>query len=368
MKLFTDLFFPAILSGVFTLILIPVLRKIAVRINLVDKPNHRKVHVTPVPLIGGIAIAMAVSLTLLISYTFFKAGSHILMMFGAASVMLFMGVLDDKLDIKAVYKLIIQLGCAYFISASGIRITSLYGLFGIYEIPVWTQYMLTNMIITGVVNAFNLMDGVDGLAGSLALTGFTVLAILAFIQDMPELTVLYTVFMGALAVFLRFNLSSNKIFMGDGGSLFLGFILVVSGLNMLQTLTHSSTNYSTPVVLIVIGIFLLPVLDSLRVYRGRIKNGDSPFKADRSHLHHLFLLLGFNHKKTALAIVTCSVLIILTGMILSLYLSITSVLFISILTFIVLSSVLTLNKNVLHWRDQIKELENRSSAGHHDQG
>lgn len=359
MKLFNDLFFPAILAGVFTLILVPMLRRVAVRIQLVDKPNHRKVHTTPVPLIGGIAIAMASALTLLVSYTFLHAGSRILMVLGAASVMLVTGVLDDKLDIKAIYKLIIQFGCAYFISASGIRIMSLYGLFGVYEIPVWAQYMLTNMVITGVVNAFNLMDGIDGLAGSLALTGFAVLAILSFVQHMPELTVLYAVFIGALASFLRFNLSKQKIFMGDGGSLFLGFILVVSGLNMLQPLSQGSVIQSSPVVFIVIGIFLLPVLDSLRVYRRRIKNGDSPFKADRSHLHHLFLLLGFDHKKTAFAIVACSVLIILVGLILSLYLPITMVLFISSVVFIVLSNVLTLNKNVVYWRDQIKELENQ---------
>jgi UDP-GlcNAc:undecaprenyl-phosphate/decaprenyl-phosphate GlcNAc-1-phosphate transferase len=359
MKLFLDSFFSAIMSGVFTLILVPMLRKTAIRIQLVDKPNQRKLHVAPVPLIGGIAIAMASTLTLLVSYTFLQASPRILMTLGAGFVMLAMGVLDDKLDIRAAYKLIIQLGCAYFIAATGIRITSLYGLFGVHEIAVGMQYLLTVIVIAGVVNAFNLMDGIDGLAGSLALTGFAVLAVLSFIRDIPELAVLHSVFIGALAGFLRFNLSNKKIFMGDGGSLFLGFILVVSGLNMLQPLSNGNTIHADPIVFMVIGIFLLPVLDSLRVYKGRIKNGESPFTADRSHIHHLFLLLGFGHRKTAFAIVVCSILIILTGFILSLYLPLTIVLFASSLAFIVLSNVLTLNKNVHYWRDKIRELENQ---------
>jgi UDP-GlcNAc:undecaprenyl-phosphate/decaprenyl-phosphate GlcNAc-1-phosphate transferase len=359
MKLFNDLFFPAILAGVFTLMLVPMLRKIALRIQLVDKPNHRKVHTSPVPLIGGIAIAVASGLTLLVSYTFLQASPRILMMLAAASVMLVMGVMDDKLDIPAVYKLVIQFGCAYFMAAAGIRITSLYGLFGIHEIPVWTQYLLTNLVITGVVNAFNLMDGIDGLAGSLALTGFSVLAILAYVQNMPELTVLYAVFIGSIAAFLRFNLSRTKIFMGDGGSLFLGFILVVSALNLLLPISETSGIVTTPIVFIIMGVFLVPVLDSLRVYRARIKNGDSPFKADRSHIHHLFLLLGFGHKKTAFAIVVCSVLLILSGFVLSVFLPLTVALFITIILFILLSNVLVLNKKVFYWRDQIRALETR---------
>lgn len=357
MNILTNIMLPALISGIFTLILVPMLRLIAIKINLVDQPGHRKIHAKPIPLVGGISIAIAAALTLLVSYPFMQAGRELLMMLGAGLVLLVTGVLDDRLDIRAIYKLVIQLGCAYFITASGTRIVSLYGLFGVHEIPVMVQYLLTIVVITGVVNAFNLMDGVDGLAGTMALTGFIALAVLAWLQHHVELTVLYSVLSGALVSFLRFNLGQAKIFMGDGGSLLLGFLLVVSGLNLLQH--HAPTNLvSTATILfIVIGIFLVPVLDSLRVYRGRIKNGDSPFTADKSHIHHLFLLLGFTHKKTVAAILVSSLVLLLTGVVLSHFLPITLTLSVLSVTFSLLTALLILNKNVHHWRGKLRDLE-----------
>ena len=357
MKLAIDLIICGFISLVFMQILIPYLRKLAIKTDLVDKPNHRKVHTTQVPLIGGIAIAISTALSLISSYRFMAGPMEPVIMLFASLVLLIMGVLDDKMDIRASYKFLIQLGCAYFIAASGIRITSMYGMFGITLLPLIAQYALTIIVITGVVNAFNLMDGIDGLAGSLATVGFIALAVLSYLLGKYQLTILYTSLVGALIGFLRFNLSKNKIFMGDGGSLFLGFILVVSALQMIKPVNDFKHINPETTLLVVIGIFLLPVLDSLRVYRGRIKNGDSPFKADKSHIHHLFLLLGLNHKRTSLAITITSVSIIALTIILSQYFRMTTVFLMLVASFILLTNILNINKNVQHWIEKIRKME-----------
>jgi len=359
MKIVIDLLICGITSFVFIHVMMPFLRKTARKIQLVDKPNFRKVHTIPVPLIGGIAIALATSFSLLTSYRFVNGSPEPFIMLGASIVLLITGVLDDKMDIRAIYKFIIQLGCAYFIAASGIRITTMYGIFGINTLPVLLQYFLTMIVIAGVVNAFNLMDGIDGLAGSLATIGFIVLAVLSYIMGDNQLTVMYTAFVGSLIGFLRFNLGKNKIFMGDGGSLFLGFILVVSGLKMLKPVYSLQHINPDSILMIIVGIFLLPVLDSLRVYRGRIKNGDSPFKADKNHIHHLFLLLGFNHKSTSLAISISTVCILVLTLVLSMFFRMTTVLLIVVLAFTVMMNILNTNKSLHIWMQKIRDMENR---------
>ena len=183
MKIIIEIFLIGITSFILSLVLIPILRRLALRINWVDQPNSRKLHTKPIPIIGGIAITLSTGMSVLVSSTVMTCSNEHLLMFSASLVLFIMGVLDDKMDIKPIFKLIIQLACAYFIADSGIRITSLYGIFGIQEIPISVQYPVTIIVITGLVNAFNLMDGADGVAGGLAIIGFSALAILSFYRS-----------------------------------------------------------------------------------------------------------------------------------------------------------------------------------------
>lgn len=345
-----------ITSFVLIMILIPILKKIAVKFNLVDKPNARKIHQLPVPLIGGLSIALAVFLTSLINVQLFFAIVKQQSLFPSAIVLLVLGVIDDKIDLNAKYKLIIQLCCALAISFSDIRIMSLYGMFGIYEIPVLVQYILTIIIITGIVNAMNLIDGIDGLLGEISAVGFVVLAGFTIYLQEYALTALYIAFIGAIIGFLRFNLSSKKIFMGDAGSLFLGNILIGSSIYLLNKVTHTETSKNL-LLLSIIGFFAVPVLDSLRVYLGRMKYGNSPFKADKTHIHHLLLLMNFSHKRIGVIVTSLSIVFLLYGMFALHYLSLSGTIMSLVILFSLIAFVLNLNKKVIAWRNKIKELE-----------
>jgi UDP-GlcNAc:undecaprenyl-phosphate GlcNAc-1-phosphate transferase len=357
MKFTIEMIITGAISLVMVLILVPGLKNLAFRIGLVDKPNHRKLHDDSVPLTGGIAIALGTALSLLVNNTFMEAFQENIYMLSAALLLLIVGALDDRADIRPIYRLVIQFGCAYMIAASGLRISSLYGVFGIGEIPASLQYGLTIFVIVGVVNAFNLMDGIDGLAGSLAIVGLIVFSVLSYAFGRYEYTIVFIALIGAILGFLRFNLSKNKIFMGDGGSLFLGFILVVSGIRLIElTNTYQNIDQSL-ILLIVISIFLVPVLDSIRVYAGRMSQGISPFSADKSHLHHLFLLTGLTHKFTTLAIVFSAILLVGITISLTYYFPMTIVLILAWLAFKMLTKLLNSNKNLKEWKNRIHQME-----------
>jgi len=346
------------LALVLTLIFIPIIKIIAVKVKLVDKPNYRKVHSTPVPLVGGISITFSVILLLLISGDRLPFLMEYLPIITSGLVLLIVGVIDDKNDVSAKYKLAIQLLLSLLIAFSGIRISSLYGLFGIYEIAVWAQYVLTIIVITGVVNAFNLMDGVDGLVGGLSLLGFTMFLLASLFFDDYFLGKISVIFIGAIIGFLRFNLSKKKIFMGDAGSLFLGFILVTLGIKFMEEQGSAQNEYAYGFLLLV-SFFSIPVLDSLRVYLGRIKQGNSPFRADKSHLHHLLLTAGLTHKKVAVAVVSCSMIFFFIGFGLISYQSTSLIIMVILIVFWAILRLLLMVNSLHQWRATLKGLEQR---------
>lgn len=345
-----------ILSLVLVLILVMPLRRFAIQLNLVDKPNFRKVHQNSVPLIGGILVIISSGMSLLISTEFSNIFSDYSVMLIGSFIFLVVGVIDDKMEIRSLLKLIIQIAVAYFAFESGIKIESLYGVFGIYEIPLTVQYILTLLIIVGVMNAFNLMDGIDGLSSGLAIIGLSIFSIIAFKLGLSYLVMLFLSLIGGLLGFLRFNLSiKHKIFMGDAGSLVLGFIMVISGIIMIQSAQNTPDLSVT--LATVIGVLALPVADSLRVYRKRIKTGYSPFRPDRTHFHHLVLLLGFKHKWASLFTIFISSCLIIISVLFGTFLNVTIAIITIILIFIIVSKILFLNYQINDWKSKMKQLE-----------
>ena len=337
-----------------THILIFVFRKIALKINLVDKPNHRKVHNDAVPLIGGVSIFVATSLVLLMAIDSSIAQYKTIVV--SSLILLIIGVIDDRFDLRAILKLGIQLMIAHFLFVQGIKIESFFGLFGIYELAPWFQYVLTISIITGVVNAFNLMDGIDGLAAGIAILGFIVLTILSIITDQQMMTLIFLTFIGSLLMFLKFNLSKDKkIFMGDAGSTFIGFVIVVSCLQLIQSAHNSQYLYT--IILAVVAILSVPVLDALRVFIGRMKSGKSPFHADRTHLHHLVIGLGLKHIKATISIIIFSFAIVIVGCSFFSYIGFTLSVGAMFLLFYLVTKALTFNTKLNHWKTFIKEIE-----------
>lgn len=357
MKTYIELLCYGVLSLIITLVLIPIIKEVAIKLNLVDKPNQRKVHTNPVPLVGGISIGISILIVCLLLINKTNFIEDYVLILTCSFILLVVGVIDDKIDVNAKHKLLIQLIVSFFIAMSGIRILSLHGILGIHEIDLWAQYLLTVIVITGVVNAFNLMDGVDGLVGGLSLLGFIMFLIASLFFEDNLLGIVSVVFIGAIIAFLKFNLSAKKIFMGDSGSLFLGFILVTLGIRMTERqMTDDQNNFALP-FLFVVSFFSIPVFDSIRVYLGRMKKGNSPFLADKSHLHHLLLKAGLDHKKITLTVVVLCMGLFFIGFGLASFFSVT-IIVLAVLFFlwITIRFLLMISK-LKEWSAIIKEME-----------
>jgi UDP-GlcNAc:undecaprenyl-phosphate GlcNAc-1-phosphate transferase len=353
----TEFLFIAGMAFVLGLFFVPVFIRIAIKIGWMDKPNARKIHQTPIALIGGVSIVFVTALTLSLA----KVGHLIAMeqpvMLAGAVLLTIVGFIDDKMDISAKIKLVIQLLAAFAVAQSGVRIESLYGVFGIHDIPVWFQYILTVIVITGVTNAFNLMDGMDGLAGTLGTTIFIGLAWLAYESGAYSLMPLLLALIGATIAFLRFNMNPARLFMGDAGSLMIGFLASSMGVYLIQFTGHNTPEFSMTALMLVVTLFMIPVLDSLRVFRGRMKKGMSPFKADKTHLHHLCLLLGKNQRVVLVLITIILVTIMGLGFILLPAVGIFMTWAVQAFVFIIFSKLLLLNSDMLSWEEKIRILE-----------
>lgn len=345
-----------LIAFIATYFLIPFFRKIAFIVNLTDKPNARKVHANPVPLVGGISVFLAASIVLFISTFFLKGLEHYKSIYFAIFILLSMGVVDDMYDLRATLKLAIQILLAHFMIAKGIKIESLYGLFQINELSPWMQYTLTMIVIVGVINAFNLMDGIDGLAAGLAIVGFAFFAFLSVKTGQYLLTLIFLTFIGSLIAFLRYNLSKErKIFMGDAGSLMIGFMMVIAGIQMIQS--AKNTEHINLVLFGVVSVMLVPVFDALRVFRRRMKSGRSPFSADKTHLHHLILSTGLKHKSATAGIIGIVILMLGIGAISFQVIGLTFSIVIMLLLFSITTSILKFQNKINMWKKLIRELE-----------
>ena len=278
----------------FTLVSIPVVIKLVKKYRLCDVPNGRKVHTTPIPTMGGVAVIGGMVAALALWFPFSTQIAQVSFFF-SISVLFGLGIMDDIRDLSAKYKFMIQFALAALIAVSGIRITSLEGLLGIHELPLAAQYTFTIVAIVGITNAFNLIDGIDGLAGGLGFMSLVTLGIFLTMNGDANTALIAFALAGGLLAFLYFNFNPAKIFMGDTGSLVLGFVVAVLCIRLMQV----SNSVASPVLphapVFVLGIVLIPVFDTLRVFATRTWYGKSPFVADKTHIHHLLTNQGFSH-------------------------------------------------------------------------
>ncbi|MBC7946250.1 MAG: undecaprenyl/decaprenyl-phosphate alpha-N-acetylglucosaminyl 1-phosphate transferase [Chitinophagaceae bacterium] len=276
---------------VVTMMLVPVIIYFSRKYNLYDLPSDRKEHTTPVPTMGGIAV-IAGMLSALVLWSPLKYETHQICFFLSVLVLLSLGIMDDIKDLSARYKFLVQLGLATLMAISGIRITSFEGLFGIHELPLAAQYTFTMLTIVGVTNAFNLIDGIDGLAGGIGFMSLAALGIFLTLNgDIASALIAFSL-AGSVVGFLYFNFNPAKIFLGDTGSLVLGFSIAVLCIRLMQINTLTELPHAP---LFILSIVFIPVYDTLRVFAIRIWNGKSPFEADKIHIHHLLTNAGFSH-------------------------------------------------------------------------
>ncbi len=276
--------------------LIPVIIKTSIKHGWVDMPNHRKIHKTPIPRFGGIAIFSGFFFPV---FVYSLVWNHSLLPYlTAISFIFFMGISDDNKDLPATLKFALQIVITTGVAAYGIRIESLHGILNIYTLPVPVQYLLTIIIITGLINAYNLIDGIDGLAGGLTLINSIIFGILFISKHNLPLALLSFSLGGAALGFLFFNFKKAKIFMGDGGSLTIGITLALLGIAYFRLPETENSAMNLNLHLLVYASMLLPVYDTLRVFMERISRGISPFTAEKNHIHHLLLKTGFDQVKT----------------------------------------------------------------------
>lgn len=348
----------SVVSLLFSLLAIPGVIALSHKLNLVDKPNARKVHQKPVSRLGGIAIFFGALTGIAIS----REGMEVIriwpVLFSSVGLLFLVGVRDDIKEMSAKVRFIIQICLAVSLAATGIRLTSLYGMLGIHQLGIVWQYSITVLIIVGTTNAFNLIDGVDGLAGGLALIGLMVLAGLAYRLKLYPLVILLTAFAASLLGFLKNNISPAKIFMGDGGSLVLGFLLSAVGILLIEK-ANASQGLIRPskAAILVTAILVIPVFDTFRVFASRIRKGISPFKADKTHIHHLFLIAGLNHRKTSVALYSFEVILILLALFLSNSTSVSIIILLMVIMFHAMTGILRINQEMEKWLAVIRRME-----------
>jgi UDP-GlcNAc:undecaprenyl-phosphate GlcNAc-1-phosphate transferase len=278
--------------------------------HLYDDLGHfRKKHDHGIPRLGGIAIFVSFTITSLL-FGFADKSLPINYLLTACIILFAMGLKDDLSGVNSVTKFFMQFIVGSILVILGnIRLTSMYGIFGVYNLPYVVSIALSILIIMLIVNAFNLIDGIDGLASTTGIVANTAFAGLFVYMHQYELAAVSLAMVGAAFGFLKYNLSPAKIFMGDTGSLLIGLVTAVMALKFMELNTLSQgklpTIYSAPAL--TFAILVGPIFDTLRVFIIRIANGGSPFAADRNHIHHRMLQLGFSHIQTTVILASLNI-------------------------------------------------------------
>ena len=291
--------------------------------NLMDEPVDRSAHTHKTPTLGGVVAFIAFALSLILLALPSKLGPvqllHLLTILGATLILMSIGVKDDLIGLSPLKKFGIQtFAAALCVLFTDLRILSFNGILGVYELPYMASVLLTIFVFLLVINAFNLIDGIDGLAGTIGTVCSLAFGCFFFLNQQQAMILVSFTLVGALIGFLCFNTSAKrKIFMGDSGSMFIGFLLAYQAVSFLAfnaSFVSQAVLVKAPIV--AVAILSYPLLDTLRVFSIRIYQKRSPFSADRNHIHHRLLNLGFPHLKASLLIGALNVLaIVLTFLI-----------------------------------------------------
>lgn len=287
----------------------PVVKRLASKINAVDIPNDRKVHSFPIPRLGGLAIyfgfVVALCLALVLATVIGIRINHLMILgvFLGSTLLLLVGIWDDINNLRATTKLIWQIIAALIVVSFGVEISFISIPFnglvaiGFFAIP------LTLLWVVGITNAINLIDGLDGLAAGVIIISSVALFFVALRTHQIGAAILMLAMIGATLGFLRYNFFPASIFLGDSGSMFLGFVLATSSIiGVLKT---------TLVVALIVPVLVLgvPIFDTLFAIGRRLSVGKHPFEADNKHIHHMLLRAGFNKREAVLAIyIVCFIL------------------------------------------------------------
>ena len=282
-----------IITMALTIIITPLIIRLANKLGVVDKPNDRKKHNGHIPLLGGLAIFIPVVIGII--YLQPEHNSLVGVYIGA-TIILITGIVDDVFNIKPVMKLSAQLVATIAVLSSGLMIEKLtIPFFGSVDLGIFS-YVITILWIVGITNAMNLIDGLDGLATGVAAIAFSSILIMAIGDGVTVVIYLSAIFLASLLGFLIFNFHPAKIFLGDTGSMFIGFSLaIISMLGLFKNVTIFS--FIVPII-----VLTIPIFDTIFAIIRRALSKQHIMTADRKHIHYVLLEMGFGHKTTVLII------------------------------------------------------------------
>ena len=294
----------------------PVIIYLSYAKKLTKKPNNRSSHNKLVPTMGGLAIFIGISVSIALVTIIMgdKAEvSEILSIVTTTTILLFIGIKDDLMEISSRKKFLTQLVAALLlILLTGNHITDFYGLLGIHSIPRLLCIGFTVFVYILIINAYNLIDGIDGLAAGIGIVFFGFCGIYFILNSQCIDGFLSFASIGGLVAFSRYNISNTqKIFMGDTGSMVIGLILTYQIIKILTINPSIKDNYQiNNIPVVILALLSYPLFDTLRVFIIRIKNKKSPFSADRKHIHHSLIDLGLSHLQASLLIIVYTIMIV----------------------------------------------------------
>ena len=296
-----------LIATIATILLIPLCINLACKFNVLDFPDSRKIHCDPVPRIGGVAMAFGAFIPILLWIPFNAFVKSVAI---GCGILIIFGLVDDIKDIGVKTKFSGQIVAGLIVILyGGLKIKSL-GIFGPagFYLPDWLSIPLTLIVIVAVTNAINLSDGLDGLAGGVTLITFLCIGYLSYLNNLHGFEIISVALIGAIFGLLRYNTHPAIVFMGDSGSQLLGFVAIILSLALAQ----KSNEMNLILVLLILGI---PVIDTFSVIVQRTLKGRSPFKADKNHLHHKIMNLGFYHSESVLILYLLHATIVCLGFI-----------------------------------------------------
>lgn len=305
---------PALLAFLGTLWIHPKVLKIAILKNIVDNPDARKLQRNPVPVLGGVAVFFGIVIGLCSSQAIFDS-ANTFMLISAMTIMLYIGTTDDIISLSPGIRFLVEIAViAWLMYASKSSMNCFGGLWGIDTIPATASYALTIFAAVGIINAINLIDGVNGLSSGFCFMSSVLFAIFFHITGNQVMTTLAIAAAGAIVPFFLHNVfgQSSKMFIGDGGTLVIGTMMAMFVMNILGANPGCATLAAKGVGLIpfTLAVLSIPVFDTLRVMSTRILHKKSPFHPDKTHLHHMFIDLGFSHIGTTVSILSLNFLIV----------------------------------------------------------
>ncbi len=306
------LFIPMLAAFFISFLAMPMVIKVAYHIGAIDVPkDDRRVHKEPIPRLGGLGIFISVMFCLFV-FIDYPLTKMMGIMVGALFIVL-TGIVDDIKPIQAKYKLLIQVIVAFILVFADVRILGVSSVFNLSQYIMMDDFLsviITVLWVVGITNTLNLIDGLDGLSGGIATISAFTLGYVAFANGRIEVAVMTLIVAGACMGFLPYNFNPARIFIGDTGALFLGFILAVISIEGTLKISTAFTFFAPVLAL---GI---PIFDTFYAIVRRTAAGKHPFEADRGHLHHRVLDLGFGQKRTVLFLYLVNSLLGLSGVLL----------------------------------------------------